>query len=262
MSTDSIESKQEHHRFFKVNLQRRLLLPKAIMVGLLAGGIAVAFHLCLDFGENFRNHLIEQAHHYGWRGMIIVIMFSASSVSIAAFAVMYFAPEAGGSGIPHIKAVLQGYRTFRWRRVLIAKFVSGVIGISGGLALGREGPTVQMGAAIGKGIANFPRTPQYEHQVLIAAGGGAGLSAAFNSPLAGLVFVLEELQGKFASLEFFAAALACLTADIVCRATLGQFPVFHVALLKAPDLKLLWMFIPLRSLSVFLLSHIYLVRIA
>ena len=84
---------------------------------------------------------------------------------------------------------------------------------------------------------------------LFAAGAGAGLSAAFNSPLAGLVFVLEELQGKFASLEFFSAALACLTADMVCRGLLGQFPVFHITLLKAPDLILLLVFIPLGMLA-------------
>jgi CIC family chloride channel protein len=77
------------------------------------------------------------------------------------------------------------------------------------------------------------------------------LSAAFNSPLAGVVFVLEELQGKFASLEFFAATLACLAADMVCRALLGQFPVFHVAVLKAPDLALLLAFIPLGMLAGF-----------
>ncbi len=248
-SKDSIESTQEHHRFFVMNQQRRLLVPKAVIIGLLTGGIAVAFHLCLDFGEEFRGHLIEWSHQFGWKGMMMIIGFSVISIIVAAFLVKRFAPEAGGSGIPHIKAVLQGYRTFPWCRVLIIKFVSGLIGISGGLTLGREGPTVQMGAAVGKGLASLPQAQQYDHQVLVAAGGGAGLSSAFNSPLAGLVFVLEELQGKFASLEFFAAALACLTADMVCRALLGQLPVFHVALIKAPDLILLWVFIPLGILS-------------
>ena len=240
---------QESHRYFVLNQKRRLLLPKSIMVGLLAGLIAVIFHLSLDFGEAFRNHLIEQAHHYGWQGIFIVIGFSVLCVFLAAFLVKHYAPESGGSGIPHIKAVLQGYRVFRWYRILIVKFISGLIGISGGLTLGREGPTVQMGAALGQGLATLPKSRDNEQQVLVAAGSGAGLSAAFNSPLAGLVFVLEELQGKFASLEFFSAALACLTADMVCRGLLGQYPVFHITLLKAPDLILLLVFIPLGMLA-------------
>ena len=249
---DSIEFEQEHQRFFMVNRQRHSLLPKAMLVGLLAGGAAVAFHLCLDFGQDFRNRLIELAHQRGGQGMATVLGFSVISVIVAAFLVKYFAPEACGSGIPHVKAVLQGYRSFRWFRVLMVKFASGLIGISGGLALGREGPTVQMGAAVGAGCATLPWTHSHERRVLVAAGGGAGLAAAFNSPLAGLVFVLEELQGQFASLEFFAAALACLSADMVCRALLGQFPVFHISLLNTPDLSLLVAFIPLGMLSGFL----------
>jgi len=95
------------------------------MVGLLTGLIAVVFHLSLNFGEAFRNHLIEQTHQYGRQGIFIVIGFTTLCVFVAAFLVKHYAPEASGSGIPHVKAALQGYRTFRWYRVLIVKFLSG-----------------------------------------------------------------------------------------------------------------------------------------
>jgi len=241
-------SAREHKRFLTVNRQRQALLPKAILTGLLAGAAAVAFHLCLDLGEDLRNEWLAKAHHWGRPGLVAVAGVAAALAMLAACLVRVFAPEAGGSGIPHVKAVLQGNRAFRWLRVLLVKFVSGLIGISAGLALGREGPTVQMGAAVGNGVSTLPPIRQHERLVLLAAGGGAGLSAAFNSPLAGVVFVLEELQGRFASLEFFAAALACLTADMVCRVMLGQFPVFKVSLVNAPDLVLLLAFIPLGAL--------------
>ena len=242
--------KREHHqRFFRVNQQRRVLLPKSIMLGLFTGSMSGAFRLCLDFSENFRNQLIEQAHQYVCLGATLVVVFSTVFISVATLVVLYFAPEAAGSGIPHVKAVLLNNQIFRWFRVLIVKFISGIMGISSGLMLGREGPTVQMGAAIGKGLATLPHSRQYEHQVLIAAGGGAGLSAAFNSPLSGLVFVLEELKGNFVSLEFFAAASACLTADMVSRVVFGQLPIFHITLLKTPDLILLLVFIPLGLLA-------------
>ncbi|MEY3789157.1 MAG: H(+)/Cl(-) exchange transporter ClcA, partial [Pseudomonadota bacterium] len=97
---ESTLSQHESHRFFVLNQKRRLLLPKSIMVGLLTGLVAVVFHLSLDYGEAFRNHLIEQAHQYGRQGIFIVIGFTALCVFVAAFLVKHYAPEAGGSGIP------------------------------------------------------------------------------------------------------------------------------------------------------------------
>jgi CIC family chloride channel protein len=105
------------------------------------------------------------------------------------------APEVAGSGIPHVKGVLYWFRSMRWQAILLVKFVGGVVGISSWLALGREGPTVQMGSALGAAVAHGLRISPRERQTLIAAGAGAGLAAAFNAPLAGLTFVPEELQG-------------------------------------------------------------------
>jgi len=245
-------AKQEHDRTLIANRQRYLIFPKAVSLGLVAGGVAVAFHILLDAGDELRDHLIDQARQWGYEGFGIVLVFAVVSVIIASLLVKTVSPEAAGSGIPHVKAMLIGGKSFNWLRVLLVKFASGLIGISGGLALGREGPTVQMGAALGMGLSKLPTTRHYEQPALIAAGGGAGLAAAFNSPLAGVVFVLEELQGKFASLEFFAAALACLTADMVCRAVLGPYPVFHVSVPQEPELLLLLAFMPLGFMSGFL----------
>ena len=119
--------------------------------------------------------------------------------------------------------------------------------------VGREGPTVHMGGAIGQGLANsWPDEALQHRSVLVAAGGGAGLAAAFNSPLAGLVFVLEELDSRCTSFEFFAAAIACLTSDMVCRLILGQYPTFHLAITEAPPLNLLIAFLPLGIVSALL----------
>jgi CIC family chloride channel protein len=239
----SFASRRAYLRFSRLNRQRHRLLPRAVVVGLFTGFVAVGFHLCLDYGETIRSHLIEFSHKRGDSGMLVVAGYAVFSVVFAACLVKRFAPEAAGSGIPHLKAVLQGERMFRWLHVLVVKFLSGVIGISGGLALGREGPTVQMGGAVGAGVGKILRGNKLECNVLIAAGGGAGLSAAFNSPLSGITFVLEELQGRASSLEFFAGALACLVADMVCRFFLGQLPVFHVSFTTTPSLTLLPAFI-------------------
>jgi CIC family chloride channel protein len=108
-----------------------------------------------------------------------------------------------------------------WQRVLAVKVLGGFAGIGAGLALGREGPTIQMGAAAGQMVSGwFPCTPR-ERRTLIAAGAGAGLAAAFNAPLAGLVFVLEEVQRDFSPGVFTATLIAAGVADVTTCLLIG-----------------------------------------
>ena len=118
---------------------------------------------------------------------------TATGATLAVMLVRRYAPETSGSGIPHLKAVLHRLRDLSWFRVLIVKLFGGVLAIGSGLALGREGPTVQMGGAVGDGIARWLKISTRDCMTLTAAGAGAGLAAAFNAPLSGLVFVLEEV---------------------------------------------------------------------
>lgn len=233
--------------------QRHHLLAPAILLGLITGSVSVLFHLSLDYGEALRDKFIDFAHQQGAAGLCALLALTAVAVFISAGLVTRFAPEASGSGIPHVKGVLMGLGPFRWIRVIAVKFISTVIGGSAGLMVGREGPTIHMGGAIGQGLSNlWPNNKLNNHSVMVAAGGGAGLTAAFNSPLAGLVFVLEELDSRCTSFEFFAAAIACLTSDTVCRLALGQYPTFHTAITEAPPLNLLVAFLPLGVLSALL----------
>src|SRR5215468_1867916 len=215
--------------YFTLQGQRRKLFPRAVLVGLLAGGIAVAFRWALEGGDILRNRLIIWAYHAPTWGWLLPPLVGALGAGLAVVLVHRVAPEAAGSGIPHIKAVLYWLRSMRWQAILLVKFVGGVVGIGSGLALGREGPTVQMGSALGAAVAHWLRVSPRERQTLIAAGAGAGLAAAFNAPLAGLTFVLEELQRHFAPTVFGATFVAALTADVVTRSLTSQLPVFHVA---------------------------------
>ena len=239
---------RQRSRFASSNRERRRLLPRAILVGLSTGVVAVAFHIALDFAESARQTVGGEARLLGFAGFPWSFALTLVALVLSAWLVRRFSPEAGGSGIPHLKAVLQGERDLASRALLVVKFLSGVLGIGAGLALGREGPTVQMGAAVGNALAPRSVARDGERHLLIAAGAAAGLSAAFNAPLSGLVFVLEELEGRVASSEFFVAAIACLSADMVCRITLGQFPVFELPLMDAPELRLLPLFLLLGAL--------------
>jgi chloride channel protein, CIC family len=120
--------------------------------------------------------------------------------------------------------------------VLFIKFASGVLAIGSGLALGREGPTVQMGGAVGDGLARRMKTAPNDRMTLTAAGAGAGLAAAFNAPLSGLVFVLEEVRRDFRPAVFGAAFVAAAVADVVARSVSGQLPVLTVPNYAMPPL--------------------------
>jgi chloride channel protein, CIC family len=223
--------------FKRLNQERWALFPKAATLGIASGLLAAAFRSCLEHSDSLFARFVSLCHGFGLPGIALVAALACTTIAIAVLLVRWFAPEAAGSGIPHVKLVLLGRREFRDVRVLLVKFASGVIGIGGGLALGREGPTVQMGAAIGRRINHWWRSPtRDERDALLICGAAAGLSAAFNAPLAGVIFALEEMQVRFSQSVFFAAAVASLLADIVVRSLLGELPAFRITISEAPGI--------------------------
>jgi chloride channel protein, CIC family len=210
------------------------MLPKALVVGLVAGLLASAFRVALQLAEHQRVAWLGQVT--GLPGLLLAVGLGVIGGGLGVWLVRRFYPEASGSGIPHLQSVVLGERTMNWRRLLPVKFVAGVCGIGGGLALGREGPTIQMGGGVGLMVSEWFRVKpgEGERKALIAAGAGAGLAAAFNAPLAGLIFVLEELHGGFTPIMFVAAFLASVTADVVGRVLTGEMPVFPLRDLHAP----------------------------
>ncbi len=219
-----------------VEVKRRHILPKALMVGLVAGLIASAFRIALQHCELGRIGWIQRLPA-GW-GLVVALACGALGSGTGLWLVRRFSPETAGSGIPNLKSVVMGEETLHWKRVLPVKFLAGIAGIGGGLTLGREGPTVQMGGATGLMVSTWFRVKQGEgeRKALISAGAAAGLAAAFNSPLAGLIFALEELNGVFTQVVFVASFLAAVTADVVCRVVAGETPVFMLHGAPIPSL--------------------------
>lgn len=215
-------------------IKRRHILPKALVVGVVAGLAASLFRIALHFVEQERAEW--QARFTGVGGFVLVVGLSVLGGGLAVWLVRKFYPNATGSGIPHTKAVVLGESTLNWRRLLPVKFFSGALGLGAGFALGREGPTIQIGAGTGLMVSEWFRVKpgEGERKALITAGAGAGLAAAFNAPLAGVMFVLEELHGAFTPIVFVAAFLASVAADVVGRLITGEMPVFPVRDLAAP----------------------------
>jgi CIC family chloride channel protein len=214
--------------------QRRRVFPRAALVGLLVGLAAVAFRFTLDQAQAARIVLTAYAHHFGSFGFLPCAVVSAVVAGAGVYLVQRVAPEAAGSGIPHLQAVLHGWKTLEPLRVLPVKFVGGAMAIGAGLGLGREGPSVQMGGAIAQIVARKTGAYADETRALLAAGAGAGLAAAFNAPLAGMIFVLEEIQRDFSPLVFAAGFVACIVGDIVTRVLMGTEAAFHIVSPDAP----------------------------
>ncbi len=133
----------------------------------------------------------------GLAGSVVVVAVVALAAAIAAWMVRQLSPEATGSGIPYVETQLREGWIGNPLRIVFVKFIGGLMAIGGGLALGREGPTVQIGAVIGHLLGGVFRRNDNDRRVLLAAGAGAGLATAFNAPIAGAIFVLEELVGQF-----------------------------------------------------------------
>jgi CIC family chloride channel protein len=242
------EALSEIQEDLNIREQRRRMFPRAAFVGLCAGMVASFFRIALAGADAFRNGLIEWSHQYPFWGWAFPMFFGMAGALLSVILVRSFAPEASGSGVPHLEAVLHRLRVLDWKRILPVKFIAGTLALGGGLALGREGPTVQMGGAIGDAISKWLKVPPRERRTLIAAGAGAGLAAAFNAPLSGVIFVLEEIQRDFHPFVFGAAFLAAAIADIVSRVLSGAFPVFSIPDYPTP---------PIASLPIFALLGIF-----
>ncbi len=205
------------------------LAALAIIAGAWTGVVVALFRLGLGLADRLRSALMLDAHRWPVAGSVVVIAVITASVVVARWLARRFSPYASGSGIPEVELALSGELPHTpLPRLLLVKFAGGLLALGGGMVLGPEGPSVQMGAVGARLIGVRFRRAWPDLHALIAAGTGAGLAVAFNAPIAGAVFVLEELHRRFESRQALAALGASSTAILVARLFLGDAPLFHV----------------------------------
>jgi CIC family chloride channel protein len=200
----------------------------SLAAGAVTGLVGALFRLSLDWADHVRDILVAWAQQWGIAGLVLVTAACAIATAVAAWMVRRLSPHASGSGIPHVEAVLSGQLPPAPVSLVPVKFAGGVLAIGSGLALGREGPSVQMGASLAHLVGVAFRRNWRDCRALLAAGAGAGLAAAFNAPIAGAVFVLEELVRRFETRMAIAALGASGMAIAVSRLFLGDVPDFTV----------------------------------
>src|SRR5262245_20310033 len=206
----------------------------ALLVGGFAGLLGAAFRLALLQADQFRDQLVTWAQGASVLGLLLLVAGCGAATAAAAWLVRRFAPHASGSGIPHVEAVLHEELPQAPYRLIPVKFVGGLLAIGAGLALGREGPSVQMGASLAHLLGRVFRRNLPDCLTLLAAGAGAGLATAFNAPIAGAVFVLEELRRRFDTRTTIATFGASAGAIAVARVLLRESPDFRVEPLPYP----------------------------
>jgi CIC family chloride channel protein len=204
---------QSFHRLLK---PKRLAILEAALIGLVAALAAVLLKQGVVWlgGWRLRESMLLPA----W---FLLPLMGFTGGMLAGLLVERTAPEAAGSGIPQVKAALAHFPIALNLRVAMVKLLSTLITLSSGFVLGRQGPTVQIGAALAAQLSRWvPASPDHQRQ-LIAAGAAAGLAAGFDAPIAGVMFVIEELLQDLSSVTLGTAILASFTGGVISRVIAG-----------------------------------------
>ena len=202
----------------KLMLQpQRVAILEACLIGLISGLAAVILQQGIGQLGAFRLQLVQLGPPW-----FILGLFGLIGGLAAGWIIEHVEPNANGSGIPQVKVALAQLPMPLNFRVAIAKLISSTLAIGSGLMLGRQGPTVQVGASLAAQLSYWlPTVPGHRRQ-MIAAGAGAGLAAGFNAPLAGVLFVIETLLQDLSGLTLGTAIIASFIGAVVSRVFGGQ----------------------------------------
>lgn len=215
------------------------LTATGILVGLLSGLVVSMFRWSIAHSLKIFQNLYIAA-----RTNISLIVGLIGLMIVIALIVGYLLkkePDISGSGIPQVEAQLGGEMQIHWWSVLWRKFVGGILSIAPGLFLGREGPSIQLGAAVGQGVGELTHDNKGVNQrVLIASGAAAGLSAAFSAPIAGAMFVLEEVYHNFSPLVWITSLASAVSANVIALYVFGLKPVLQVPYKYSLPIKYYW----------------------
>ncbi|MBU3024523.1 H(+)/Cl(-) exchange transporter ClcA [Zobellia galactanivorans] len=232
-------------RSVNLDIRNYKLLLNALLIGVITGLLSSIFRLVLARLSTFRTTFqIGQADQL-WQDWFWPMLFTFFGIWFSIFLVKKYAPEAAGSGIQEIEGALDGVRAVRWRKVLPIKFFASIFSLSSGLLLGREGPTVQIGANVGKMVEDVFKQSVEEDNPLISTGAASGLASAFNAPFSGIIFVIEEMNGHF-KFNFYSLAALMIgagSADMVVRFLVGSGPILKTTIFTFEDLSGLWLFV-------------------
>ncbi len=216
---------------------RYLLIVQGILVGVVAGLVSCAYRIAIEKSSVILSFFGDFAKQSFINGALWFILLIISGIFVGKL--QKGEPLIGGSGIPQVEGELHGIFDPNWFSIIWKKFLGGFIALCAGLSLGREGPSIQLGAMAAKGISKGTKRGKLEEKLLITCGAGAGLAAAFNAPLAGVLFSLEELHKNFSVEVMLSVMASCVTADFISRNIFGLDPAFTFTNVSVTPLSML-----------------------
>ena len=220
-----------------------ILIGEGLLVGAVGGLIVLLYRIALTCARKWLGEALAfiKGNPLRIAGWFAVLMLLAVLVG----KLIKWEPMISGSGIPQVEGEILGKLNQNWLKVLPAKFAGGFLCLFGGLSLGREGPSIQLGVMSGQGISRILSRGKTEERYLMTCGASAGLAAAFHAPLAGVMFALEELHKGFSTSLLISVMTASVTADYISSHIMGLDPVFRFQLEQTLPQNYYWMILVL-----------------
>ena len=204
---------------------KTILTAEGFVVGIAAGLVVLLYRVLLEYAGRGMELVLEYARRYpALAGTWFFVLFAIACI---VGKLVKYEPMISGSGIPQVEGEMMGKLDQVWWKVLPAKFLGGFLSLFSGLSLGREGPSIQIGAMVGKAVSKALKREKTEERYLLTCGASAGLAAAFHAPLAGVMFSLEEIHKNFSVSVLVSVMTASSTADYISSEFLGFTSVFQ-----------------------------------
>lgn len=219
--------------FSKITLKAKMrehsfVLIVAVIIGLLAGFGSVGIQDLIKFFRKIfwrGEYSLDYIKQVAWYHKLVIPMFGGVVVGLI---IQYVAKEAKGHGVPEVMEAIVLRNGIIRTRVVFAKLIASAIYIASGGSVGREGPVIQIGSAVGSAVGQFLRVNPARMRTFVACGAASGIAAAFNAPIAGALFASEVILSDFAVAQFSAVVVSSVMATVISRHFLGDFPAFIV----------------------------------
>lgn len=243
----TLKSVSENPRYiFRLTIQ-------GVLVGIFAGLMVCLYRLLLSVSESVLRGGLGIIH--GNVFYIILFFIALIIMGLLIDWLTKWEADSAGSGIPQVYAEVKGHMEANWTKVLFSKISAGVLTALGGLSLGPEGPSVQIGGMAGKGIAKLFNGSKTDELRLIIVGSAVGITAAFNAPLAGVIFVFEEINHGFDKTLVFIAFISAIVSDFISKLIFGQSTILTFPVIDFP-LESYWILIIL-GIFIGILGYVY-----
>lgn len=220
---------------------------KCILIGFVSGILVTLYRFGIELGTEtaLKAYAFLRIHPI----YILPWLLLITMVGFLTYKLIKLEPYAKGSGIPQVEGIILFGMKMKWHTILAVRFIAGILTSFFGVSLGREGPSIQIGACGSQAVAGKLGKNKLEKNYLITAGASAGLSAAFNAPLSGVIFALEEVHRTFSPNILIAATTSALVADVTSKYFFGLRPVLSfIVIPQLPIQYYIWL-LPLGILS-------------